>query len=299
MGMRVGVIGLGGMGSRVAGRLLDAGHEVHVWNRRPDAARELEARGASVAATPAQLAAEADALLTVLSNDEAVREVVLDAGLLEALRDGALFGDLSTTSIELALELAATGREAGVDVLDVAMSGSTPQAEAGELVLLVGGDEHVLERFRPLLEPLAKTIVYMGDEGAGTKMKLTVNSLLGDGMQALAEAIAFGEAVGLDRERLLDGLAQTTVVAPAHRGKLENARKDEYPPTFPLPLMHKDFGLVLEAARRAGLDLPATAASARACEAELEQAGNDVDFSAVIRLMVQQVRAGGAAADHG
>jgi 3-hydroxyisobutyrate dehydrogenase-like beta-hydroxyacid dehydrogenase len=297
--MRVGVIGLGGMGRRVAARLLAAGHEVHVWNLEPGPAQELEARGAHVAETTAQLAADVEALMTVLTNDEAVREVVLDSGLLSALPDGALYADLSTTSIELALELAATGGEAGIDVLDVAMSGSTPQVEAGELVVLVGGDQDVLERFRPLLEPLAKTIVYMGGEGAGTKMKLTVNTLLGDGMQALAEAIALGEAIGLERERLLDGLAQTAVVAPAHRSKLENAKKDDYPPTFPLPLMHKDFGLVLDAARHFGLDLPATAASARACEAELDQAGDDVDFSAVIRLMEEQVRGHEAGAERG
>jgi 3-hydroxyisobutyrate dehydrogenase-like beta-hydroxyacid dehydrogenase len=298
--MRVGVIGLGGMGRRVAARLLAAGHEVHVWTREPGPAQDLEAQGARAEETPAQLAAEVDALLTVLTDDEAVREVVLDSGLLAALHDEALYADLSTTSIELALELAATGREAGVDVLDVAMSGSTPQAEAGELVLLVGGDPDVLDRFRPLLDPLAKTIIYMGVEGAGTKMKITVNTLLGDGMQALAEAIALGEAVGLERERLLDGLAQTAVVAPAHRSKLENAKHDEYPPTFPLALMHKDFGLVLDAARNAGLDLPATAASARACETELEQTGDDdVDFSVVIRLMEEQVPGHGAGADRG
>jgi 3-hydroxyisobutyrate dehydrogenase-like beta-hydroxyacid dehydrogenase len=108
----------------------------------------------------------------------------------------------STTSVDLANE----AREAGVDVLDVEMSGSTPQVESGELVLLVGGDADVLERVRPLFEPIAKSILHMGGRGAGAKMKLGANILLGVGMQALAEAIALGEAVNLERDRLLDAL---------------------------------------------------------------------------------------------
>src|SRR4051794_8380534 len=137
---KVGVIGLGHMGSRIAAKLLEAGYEVHVWDRNEGPRQELAARGAAVAATPTELATQVDAAFSVLANDEAVREVVIDSGVLAALPEGAAFADLSTTSVELALALAAAGREAGIDVLDVEMSGSTPQVEAGELVLFVGGD---------------------------------------------------------------------------------------------------------------------------------------------------------------
>jgi 3-hydroxyisobutyrate dehydrogenase-like beta-hydroxyacid dehydrogenase len=285
----VGVIGLGHMGSRVAATLLDAGDDVVVWDRRREAARELESRGARLAETPQELVARVDLALSALADDEAVREVVLDGGLLTALRDGAVFADLSTTSVELAVELGAAGREAGVDVLDVELSGSTPQVEQGSLALLVGGDADVLERVRPTLEPLAQTILHMGGHGAGSKTKLAVNTLLGVGMQALAEAIALGESLGLDRAALLDGLGQLAVVAPAHRPKLENAKRDAYPVAFALRLMDKDFGLILDHAEEHGLDLPATVASARVCAAELSAAREDVDFSAVIRQMERQI----------
>jgi len=279
--MRVGVIGLGHMGCRVAQRLLEAGHDVEGWDRKAPIVSEL-AR-VQLAESPAALASRVDALFTVLADDEAVRSVVLDDAVLSSLREGALYADLSTTSPGLAEELAEAGREAGVDVLDVEMSGSTPQAEEGALVLLVGGDPPVLERMRPLLESISSSIVYMGGHGAGANMKLATNTLLGVGMQALAEAIAFGEAAGLDRGRLLDALAALAVVAPAHRPKLDNARRGEYPVAFALRLMDKDFRLVLAAAEERGVAMPATRASAEACAAALAGAREDVDFSVVIR----------------
>jgi 3-hydroxyisobutyrate dehydrogenase len=283
--LSIGVIGLGHMGSRIAAKLLDAGYEVHVWDRNAEAAEALVAFGALQAETPTELATRIDAGFSVLATDEAVRAVVIDSGLLASLPDGAVFADLSTTSIDLALALADAGRDAGVDVLDVEMSGSTAQVDAGELVMFVGGDADVLERVRPLLAPIARTVIHLGSHGAGAKMKLAVNLLLGVEMEAIAEAIAFGEAVGLDRSRLLDGLEQVSVISPAHRAKLDNARRDEYPVAFALRLMHKDFGLILRTAREAGIELPATMASAEVSAAADEAAVEDEDFSFVIRQL--------------
>src|SRR2546423_500794 len=137
------------------------------------------------------------------------------------------------------------------------------------LKLLEAGHEvHVWDRGREAArEPEAK----------GARMTLAVNIVLGVGMEALAEAIAFGDAVGLERDRLLDGLEQLSVVSPAHKPKIANARKNDYPVTFGLRLMHKDFGLVLAYAEEAGLDLPATAASAEVCAAELATGREDAD----------------------
>jgi hypothetical protein len=275
------------MGSRIAAKLADAGHEVHTWDRRGDAAPELDGR-VRRASTPAELAARVEVAFSVLVDDDAVREVVLESGLLASLPDRAVFADLSTTSPELVGELARAGAESGVDVLDVEMSGSTPQVESGELVLLVGGEEAVLNRARPVLEALAKTILLIGPHGAGASMKLAVNIALGVEMQAIAEAIAFGEAAGIERGTLLDAFDQLAVVAPAHKPKLENARQDEYPVAFALRLMRKDFELALDRAKEVGIDLPATRASAQACAAAAEAARDDEDFSVVIRLMESQ-----------
>jgi 3-hydroxyisobutyrate dehydrogenase-like beta-hydroxyacid dehydrogenase len=268
----VGIVGMGHMGSRIAERLRQAGHEVRTGE-------------------PAELAAQVDVLFTVLPDDSDVREVVLDTGLLAQLRDGAVFADLSTTSIELAEELGAAGREAGADVLDIKMSGSTPQVESGTLILLVGGDADVLERIRPVLEPLSQSIHLLGPNGAGAKMKLAVNLMLGVEMQAVAEAIAFAETVGLERGVVLETLEQMAVVAPAHKGKIDNARKGIYPVAFPLRLMSKDLSLIHETAAKAGLELPATEAASRVFATELAQADKDEDFSAVIRLMERNAEA--------
>lgn len=271
------VVGLGHMGSRVAQRLLDAGHEVRTWDRRDQSLRAVT-----------EIAAEVDVVFTVLANDEAVREVVLGTGLLESLREGAVFVDLSTTSPELVEELAKAPRAAGADILDVEMSGSTPALDAGELVLLVGGDEDVLERVRPFLDPLSKSIHLMGPLGAGAKMKLAVNIVLGVGMEALAEAIVFAEGVGLDRATVLETFGHLAVVAPAHHGKLEHAAKNDYPVEFALRLMAKDFGLVLAHAEEHGVELPATKASAEVSERALAVSNEDEDFAIVIRQLEQE-----------
>jgi 3-hydroxyisobutyrate dehydrogenase-like beta-hydroxyacid dehydrogenase len=268
----VGIVGMGHMGSRIAERLQGAGHEV----RTGDAP---------------ELAPQVDVLFTVLPNDDVVREVVLEGGVLPLLKDGAVFADLSTTSIELAEELGAAGLAAGADVLDIEMSGSTPQVESGELHLLVGGDADVLERIRPVLEPLSQSIHLLGPHGAGAKMKLAVNLMLGVEMQALAEAIAFAEATGLDRSTVLDTLEQMAVVSAAHKPKIDNARKGIYPVTFALRLMSKDLDLIHETASELGLELPAAQAAGEVFATELAQAEKDEDFSAVIRLMERNAEA--------
>jgi 3-hydroxyisobutyrate dehydrogenase len=288
--MRVGVAGLGHMGSRIAEKLVEAGHEVVVWDRNEDVARTFGGKGARPAASPAELGSQVEVVMASLADDEAVRSVVLDQGLVASMTAGGALIDLSTVSPETSRELAERAREQGVEFLDVAVSGSIPQVEAGEVVLLVGGDEGTLERCRPLLEPIAKAILHMGANGSGTSTKLAVNLLLGVGMQALAEAIALGEAQGLERKRLLDALGQTAVVAPAHKPKLDNARTNEYPVAFARRLMHKDFDLLLEEARRRDLELPAAAAAARICAAEHAAASEDEDFSAVIRQMEERLK---------
>jgi 3-hydroxyisobutyrate dehydrogenase len=277
------------MGNRVARRFLGAGFAVCVRDRDQDAVAELVACGARSSESSTTLAEQVDAMFPLLENDAAVREVVIDSGLLGVLPAGGMSADLSTTSTELASELVEVGTELGVGVLDIAMSGSTEQVEAGELVLLVGGDEALLEEMRPLLASIVKTVSHLGGPGAGTNMKLVVNTMLGVEMQALAEAIAFGEAVGLDRDRTLDAFEELAVLAAATGQSSQNGRRDEHSFAFALRLMHKDFGLIFDRAAASGLELPAAAASAAVCASTLEAEDEDVDFSAVIREM-QQLR---------
>jgi len=191
---------------------------------------------------------------------------------------------MSTISPESSRELHRLGARGGVEVLDVAISGSTPAAEEGMLTLLVGGNREVFRAAKPIFQAVAKRYFLLGGSGSGTAMKLVVNTLLGVGMQAIAEAVVLGEKAGLDRERLLEVLAQTAVIAPAHVGKLARAATNEYSPQFPLRLMNKDFQLILQAAAQEHVPMPATEAAFRINSDELSR-NDDEDFSAVMRRM--------------
>jgi 3-hydroxyisobutyrate dehydrogenase-like beta-hydroxyacid dehydrogenase len=282
---KLGFIGLGNMGSRIAQRLLDHGYQVSVYDRNVVKAEALAKRGATVAKSILDLAHTADVVLSCLTNDEAVRNVYTGAhGVFAGARPGTVVLEMSTISPETSRELHALGAGSGVEVLDVAISGSTPAAEQGILTLLVGGDQELFDAAEPIFKAIAKRYFLLGGPGSGTAMKLVVNTLLGVGMQAIAEAVALGEKVGLDRERLLDVLSQTAVVAPAHLGKLARVAVNDYSPQFPLRLMNKDFELILVAAAKAHFSMPATEA-AFYINAEELTGGSEEDFSAVLRRM--------------
>jgi 3-hydroxyisobutyrate dehydrogenase-like beta-hydroxyacid dehydrogenase len=271
------------MGSRIASRLLDAGYQLAVYNRTAQKAQALGERGARVYDSSRQLVADSDVVLSMLSDDAAVEQVMLGPeGIVAAARPATTIIDLSSVHPRTSRRLADAGRAKDVAVLDAAVSGSTPQAQAGALVIFVGGERAIYERVRPLFDVLAQHTFYLGPNGAGATMKLVVNSLLGVGMQALAEAVTLGERSGLERGVLLDVLEQTSVLTPGQKLKLENVRADAYPVQFPLRLMWKDFGNILQLAEQESVPMPVTAAAQQAFA--IEQAKHaEEDFSAVIR----------------
>jgi 3-hydroxyisobutyrate dehydrogenase/glyoxylate/succinic semialdehyde reductase len=286
---RLGFIGMGGMGSRMAARLLAAGYDVTIYNRHPERALFLERRGARVAPGAYELAANADIVLSSLADDTAVENTMLSpGGALAGAWPGTMFIEMSTVSPSLSRRMHDLAREKALFVLDAPVSGTTTVAENGELVIFVGGEKAVYERCLPVLQVLSRAAHYMGPAGSGASMKLCANILLGLGMQALAEAVAFGLKAGLQRERLLDVLGATAVVSPSQKSKLQNVLNEAYPPAFPLRLMFKDYRLILEAAERLPAALPATVAAAQVSAAELarqSEAGRDEDFSSVVRTM--------------
>ncbi len=286
----LGFIGMGAMGSRLARRLRDQSYRVAVYDRNRSKAEALLPSGVSVAGSLAELAEAADVLLSCLTDDNAVRSVYLAReGILAATRPQTVVLEMSTISPDTARELHAEGAKHGVPVMDVAISGSTPAVEMGTVTLLAGGDGEVFQSAEPIFRALAAHYFLMGPSGSGTSMKLVVNTLLGVGMQAIAEAVAIGEATGLDRARLLEVLSQTAVVAPAHVGKLARAGHGDYSPQFGVGLMNKDFRLILQAADSAKLALPATAAACEVNSAAFKE-DPDADFSSVIRQMEKMRR---------
>jgi 3-hydroxyisobutyrate dehydrogenase-like beta-hydroxyacid dehydrogenase len=285
---RLGFIGLGYLGSRIARRLAIAGFHMVVHDRDRAKTNELAALGATVAPNPETLAEEADLVLSCLPSDASVKAVYLGAGkLLASARPGTRIVELSTIAPETSRQIHDVAGKFDVAMLDVAISGSTTAAEAGALTLFGGGERKVFEAVQPIFAPIAKQWFYMGPSGSGVAMKLVVNALLGLGMQAIAEAVPLGSGLGLPRDLLLDTLAKTAVVAPAHAGKLATAKLNDYAPQFPVRLMYKDFGLILTAAAQSGLSMPATEAAAVVNSVEAGTGGEE-DFSAVIRRMELQ-----------
>jgi 3-hydroxyisobutyrate dehydrogenase-like beta-hydroxyacid dehydrogenase len=282
---KLGFIGVGYMGRPIAQRLLEFGFKVMAYDRDRSKANELVRFGGTVAENIAELSSSCDVVLTSLPNDEVVLDVYRGpGGVFANARRGALLIDTSTVYPETSKALSRLGSEHGVDVLDVTISGSTPAAEQGALTLFGGGDQICFDVAESIFRVIARKWFYLGPNGSGATMKLVVNSLLGIGMQAIAEAVALGEKAGLDRIRLLDVMSQTAVVAPAHAGKLQRVMNNDYTPQFPLRLMNKDFGLILKLATAVGAQMPAADAALEVNAAQLAE-GTEQDFSAVILQM--------------
>jgi 3-hydroxyisobutyrate dehydrogenase-like beta-hydroxyacid dehydrogenase len=284
---KLGFIGLGGMGSRIAARLLASGYEVSVFDRNPSKRDVLRAQGARASESLAELAWSANVVLSCLTDDQSVRDVYFGTGrVLENVEPETVVIEMSTILPATSRELASKGLPAGVQVLDVAISGSILAAEQGTVTLLAGGNPDVFQASLPIFQAIAAKYFHLGPSGAGTTMKMVVNAILGVEMQAIAEAAALGEKAGLSREILLQVLSQTAVIAPAHSGKLSRAARGDYSPQFPLPLMNKDFRLILQLAGEAGAVMPTTSAAFEVNTQTLATHG-DSDFSAVMEHMEQ------------
>jgi 3-hydroxyisobutyrate dehydrogenase len=291
---RLGFVGIGYMGRPIARRLLESGFKLTAYDRDPNKAGELVRYGATVAPSLSELASNCNVVLSCLPSDEAVMEIYRDPdGVFAHAHPGSVIIDLSTVYPETSQELSRLGLEHGIEVLDVTMSGSTPIAESGLLTLFGGGNKDHFDSAESIFRVIAKKYFYLGASGSGATMKLVVNALLGIGMQAIAEAVALGEKAGLDRNRLLNVLSQTAVVAPAHVGKLERAKNRDYTPQFPIRLMNKDFGLILELAAAVGARMPA-AEAAFEINARQSDEGTEQDFSAVILQMEKYAHLGSA-----
>jgi 3-hydroxyisobutyrate dehydrogenase-like beta-hydroxyacid dehydrogenase len=275
---KISFCGLGSMGAPMAARLLEAGHDVTVWNRTPDKAAPLVERGAALAEAPADAASGAEAAITMVADPDALDAVVFGGrGLAEAMADGSSLIDMSTVGPDAVRRLR-DRLPGGISLIDAPVLGSIPQAESGELQVFAGGEEEDVERWRPVLEAMG-TMLHVGPLGAGASMKLVANSTLGAVMAALGEALALGDALGLDERMVLDVLAQSPVGVTVSR-KREAIESDSYPPSFKLRLARKDLGLVAQAAK--GLDLRVARASGSWLEAAEAAGLGDLDYSAVV-----------------
>jgi 2-hydroxy-3-oxopropionate reductase len=255
--MKVGYIGLGIMGLPCVLNLLKAGHAVTVWSRqRERAAAALEA-GAAWADSPAQLAAQVEVLITNVSDTKDVDHVLLgENGAVHGARPGLVCVDMSTISPIGARDIAGRLASAGVDFLDCPVSGGQVGAVNGTLTIMVGGKADALQKVRPVLEAMGKTITHIGDSGAGQVAKACNQIAVGVGVAAVAEVMKLAKACGVDpapvREALLGGFAQSRVL-DIHGQRMID---DNYAPGFKAHLHLKDMGIVLDTAQQLGIRLP-------------------------------------------
>ena len=291
----VGFIGLGLMGKPMANNLLKAGFPLVVWNRTAARAQGLVNEGAKLGESPRETAKLADVLITIVSDPPALEEVLWGAkGAMEGLRRGSVYIDSSTISPDLARRAAAACAERGVDFLDAPVTGGDWGAKKGELVFMIGGKAEMLERVKPVLEVLGKKFFLLGPNGAGQIVKLAMNLILALEVDALAEALALVTSANVEGEKLIEVLQSSMARAGVLDVKAPNMLKNEYPPSFPLRLMHKDMRLALELARQKGVELPAAAASYATYSAVKDASKEDADYSAVARYWSQgsQAKAG-------
>jgi 3-hydroxyisobutyrate dehydrogenase-like beta-hydroxyacid dehydrogenase len=282
---KIGFIGLGLMGKPMALNLVKAGFHVTVWNRTASRADDLIAAGAKLAASPREVAAIADFLITIVSDPPALEEVLWGKdGAMQALRRGATYMDSSTVSPDLARKISAACEERGVRFLDAPVTGGDWGAKKGELIFMAGGDAATLAEAEPVLKVLGKKWFYLGENGAGQTIKLAMNLILALQVDALAEALALVTAAGLPGEKLVEVMQSSMARSGVLDVKSQNLLRGEYTPSFPLRLMHKDMKLALELAKQVSVDLPATTAAYKTYSKVKDEAKEDLDYSAVMKF---------------
>ena len=281
---RIAFLGLGIMGSGMAGRLLDAGFEVTVYNRSAARAQPLAARGAAVADSPRAAAAAADIVFSMVADDTA--SSALWDGELGAMRGaprGAVLVECSTVTVARIGELADAAERAGCALVDAPVTGSKAQAAAGELVFLVGASTDALARIRPALQAMGKAIEHLGPVGSGALVKLINNFLAGVQAASLAEAIAIIERSSLDRDRALSAIVNGSPGSPVMKTLAARIMADDFSPNFYLRLLAKDMGYAIAEGESRGVPMATAATALGILRGAMEHGDGDRDMAAVVR----------------
>jgi len=277
------------MGRPMSMNLLKAGHGVTVWNRTPSRASELVAAGAKLAKTPREAAEQADVLISIVSDPPALEEVLWghegqEDGALAGLKAGSLYLDSSTISPALARKLGKICTQRKIKFLDAPVTGGDWGAREGNLVFMIGGDAETIKEAEPILGILGKKWFHLGPNGAGQTIKLAMNAILALQVGVLAEALAIVKEAGLKEEGLVEVMQASMARSGVLDVKAPNMLKGEYKPSFPLRLMHKDLGLLLDLGNQLGVSLPTTAAAREVYNYVKGESKEDLDYSAVMRF---------------
>src|SRR2546423_281043 len=280
--MKIGFIGLGIMGSRMAANLQKHGYSLVVFNRTRAKAEPLLGRCGTFSESPSKLAEQVDVLFTMLAHPDAVEQAALRPnGFLNHLRPNALWVDCSSVNPSFSKKMAAAAAARQIRFVDAPVTSSAPAAAGAELIFWVGAEAADLEQIRSLLLCMGSKIVHTGGHGAGTSMKMVINLLLGTGMAAFAEAMALGQGLGLSSKMLFDSLVGTPVVAPFLAAKRNKIHNRNYDVEFPLRWMQKDMHLASVSAYETGVAMPVTNMSKEMYRLAMRAGHAAEDFSAI------------------
>ncbi len=280
---RIAFLGLGIMGSGMAGRLLNAGFPLTVFNRNREKAAPLEAAGARVASSAREASAAADVIISMVADDNASRAVWLGAqGALSAQSAGVVCIESSTVTVSWVRELSSTALGHGCEFLDAPVTGSKVHAASGELNFLVGGASATLEKARPVLGAMSKAITPLGPVGSGALLKLINNFVCGVQVASLAESIAMIERSGLDRAKALEILITGAPGSPLVKTVAGRMMAQDYAPNFLLRLMAKDLGYAIEEGGKFSIELCTAVAALRAFQKSLAAGQGDKDIAAIV-----------------
>jgi 3-hydroxyisobutyrate dehydrogenase len=279
----IALLGLGIMGTGMAGRLLDAGYPLSIWNRTPGKAQPLAARGARIARSPREAVAGATVVISMLADVPVCRDIWLGRGeALEGCAPGTTLVESSTVTVEWIHELNQRAQEHGCELVDAPVTGSKGQAASGQLLFLAGGSAATLAKIDPILRAMGRDVVQVGPEGSGARLKLINNFLSASQVAALAEAMAVVERSGLDRQKALSVLTEGAPGSPIVKTISERMVARQYEPNFLLRLMAKDLRYAVAEADLQGLDLDMGRAALRVFEHAITAGNGEEDMSAVV-----------------
>ena len=284
---RVGFLGLGIMGSRMAANLARAGYPLTVWTHTPGKAEEWASEhGATAAQTPAEVAERSDVVVSMVVDGEQVAEILLgEGGAVQGVHQGLLCVDMSTIGPADARRVGAGLQERGVGMIDAPVTGSSPRAEEGSLTIMVGGPRESFERVQPLLERMGRLIAYVGELGQGQMLKLINNSLGAANAAAVAEALVLARATGVDLDALVEVTSAGSGASAQLTMKSGPMREHEFATMFKTAHMLKDVRLCLEEAQKAGVPFPSAGHARDVLAATMGRGHADEDYAAMIEAV--------------
>jgi 3-hydroxyisobutyrate dehydrogenase-like beta-hydroxyacid dehydrogenase len=283
---KIGFIGMGIMGQPMARNILKAGHEVMIYNRTHEKTIPLAGEGARTGSTPRQIGEWADVTILMLTGPEAI-DMVLggEDGLLKGMPDGRVIINMSTVPPSYTKNLALKLRDRAIKFIDAPVSGSKKPAEDATLIILAGGPHEEIKRFEPLFLTMGKRVVYCGEAGQGSAMKMVVNLLLAVMMAGLSEAVSLGERLKLNTETILDTILSGPLGCGFFNLKADMFKNNVFPPQFPLKHMAKDLGFVINTAKESGIDIFIGQSAFRLYEDAMEKGLGDKDVAAIKKVI--------------